>query len=340
MKTKIAYKVNNKVHGPELGNAEILGEIGRRIDRFIYERVSGEFARTEIIKEAEEAFRHQYDDEVYEGTCSFGLWAGEFWGKLIISAARVCRVKNSSMLREYLREAAYELLKYQREDGYLNTYRESRNMLEADPELSEKLYGWKSNSNWNIWCRKYTMWGLLECAQLLEDEYILNCVDRMAEQLITEIDELQVRLKDTGVMDGTPACSIMKPILILYRLTGKEKYYEFACKIVKEWNRSDNEKPNLIHNALSGKPVEAWYQIPECYPPEKPGLWIAKAYEMMSCFEGLCELYRISGETLYLDAVKAFYEMLKKEELNILGSVGYCERFASATEYPDAATEI
>ena len=61
---------------------------------------------------------------------------------------------------------------------------------------------------------------------------------------------------------------------------------------------------------------------------------------MMSCYDGLCEFYRINGDELYLKAVKNFWDSVKEDESNILGSVGYCERFSNAKDYPDAATEI
>jgi len=40
----------------------------------------------------------------------------------------------------------------------------------------------------------------------------------------------------------------------------------------------------------------------------------------MSCFEGLCELYRATGETLYLDAAVKYGESLLEREIMIVGS--------------------
>ena len=340
MKAKVSYKVENKVFPPKLGEVELQREIGKRVDRFIYERVSGEFARKEILREAEEMFRDRFDDELYDVGNGYGNWAGEFWGKLIISAVQVCKLKQDPQLRETIRQSAYNILQYQTADGYLNTYRDYRNIMPADPEDTMKYLGWLGDPNYSVWCQKYTFWGLLEAAELLDDTHILTCAEKMAEQLMAVLEELQVRLKDTGICEGMCACSILKPILILYRLTGKKKYYQFALEIVKQWNRRDGEAPNLIRNALSGKPVAQWYPTAKTYPPEKAGMWSSKAYEMMSCYEGLCELYRIDGNEKYLNAVKGLYELLIQYESNILGSVGYCEMFFNAAAYPDAATEI
>ena len=86
MKAKVSYKVENKIFPPKLSAVELQREIGKRVDRFIYERVSGEFAKKEILREAEEVFRYQFDDALFDVGNAYGDWAGEFWGKLIISA--------------------------------------------------------------------------------------------------------------------------------------------------------------------------------------------------------------------------------------------------------------
>ncbi|MBE6562074.1 MAG: hypothetical protein E7662_13215, partial [Ruminococcaceae bacterium] len=88
--------------------------------------------------------------------------------------------------------------------------------------------------------------------------------------------------------------------------------------------------------ALTGAPPANWH---EPNPYEYKG-WIAKAYEMMSCFDGLLELYRVTGTEKYLRASQMFWDSVKEDEENILGSVGYCERFVRAAQYPDCATEI
>lgn len=331
MDFKVKYKVENKIKSPALGSTRFYGEIGKRIDTFCRERVTGKDARELINKEAEKAFEEKIDDQF-----SYGLWRSEFWGKLFVSAARVCRMYGDEEFKEYIRSAAYSLLKYQREDGYLNTYKNSRNVFKADPKVTIHEIGWPCTFNWNIWGRKYTLWALLECATLLDDGKILDAADRMAAQLLCEVKDLGVRLKDTGVLQGLPSCSILKPMLLLYRLTAKKEYLDFCLDIAKEWEREDNECPNLLTSPLSGKAPAEWFDI-----AEKDGTeWSAKAYEMMSCYDGLCELYRVTGEEKYIHCVKALYEVLIKYESNILGSVGYCETFVNSSDYPDSATEI
>lgn len=326
MEYRVGYRVENIINTPKLSDISMDGEIGARFDRFSHERISGRFAVNEILREAEECFRDQFDDEF----CA-GKWRGEFWGKQILSAVRVCRLKDDPALKEDIRASAHRVLSCQKKDGYLGTYRDGDSVFPADVKQAMIELGWECNYNWNVWGQKYTLWALIECALLLDDRYILACCERMADHLIGLIDRLGVRVKDTGVMHGMASGSIMKPMLMLYRLTGRHEYLNFCLKIAWEWERADGECPNLIENALSDVPPEKWYEDAE---------WIPKAYEMTSCFDGLIELYRVTGEKKYFRACEAFWEMLKKYESNILGSVGYCERYVSGASYADAATEI
>ncbi len=320
MDFKIQYKIDNKYNFAPLGNVTLGGCVGARMDTFIYERVSGRFAIDEILKEAELELEERYDDQY--GADENCYWRSEFWGKLMISAVRVCRLKKDETLKEDIRKSVYRVLSYQAEDGYLCTYLDKDLIVSKDKELF----------NWNVWGRKYILWGLIEAAMFLDDEHILSCAVKLLDHLMEQLKAQNLRVKDTGVMDGMPASSILKPLLITYRLTGKEDYLALAKSIVADMDRDDGERPNLIRNALSGVAPAHWYD-------ENDG-WCAKAYEMMSCFDGFLEYYRITGEERVLEATKAFWELLVKYESNILGSVGYNEWFYNAKDYPDASTEI
>lgn len=327
MNFKINYKVNNKMVAPDLSDVSLDYEIGVRFDRFVEERVAGRFAVKEVLREAERCFKEQYDDEY-----CYGVWRSEFWGKLMISAVRVCRMKQDKDLKADIKDSVYRVLSYQSADGYISAYRDGESILPCDPEISMREVDWACNYNWNVWGQKYTLWALLEAAMYLDDKIVLNAAAKLADRLIAQIERLGIRVKDAGVMHGMAASSIMKPMLILYRLTADERYLNFCLGIAKEFDREDGEVPNLIANALSGIPVSKWYSA--------ESEWYAKAYEMMSCFDGIIELYRLTGTERLFAAAKAYWELLNKYEVNILGSAGYCERLADAKEYPDSATEI
>ena len=176
MEIKIPYAVPARFAAADSMTAD--GEIGRRFDIFAYERISSDFAIREILKEAEDCIRDKYDDENVQG-----LWRCEFWGKQIISAVRVCRMKEDGRLKEEIRRSAYRVLSFQNESGYLGSYKNDEFIRRADPEACRKAGVWDFGYNWSVWGTKYTMWGLLECALLLDDENIVTACRRMADQL-------------------------------------------------------------------------------------------------------------------------------------------------------------
>lgn len=313
------YTVKNRICPAKLGEVHLGGLSKTLSDRFFEERIFSDFARNVIYQEAEDAFKNQVDDALF-----YGIWQGEFWGKWVISAAEVCKYTEREELREFLRNAAHKLLTYAREDGYLNTYKNSLNVFRVDPVETKKRENKSVDWNWNIWCRKYTLWGLLSVYELTDDEKILSGASRFADQLIGELAENGIELCDTGTFVGMPSCSILKPMLMLYHATDDRKYLDFCIEhIANKWEREDNSRPNLITNALGQKRLTQWY--------ERSDTW-AKAYEMMSCFEGLCELYRYTNEEKYLKASESIYEVLKAFELNPAFSVAYNDVFADAAD--------
>ena len=68
MEYKIGYKAKNAMNDLPLSSLSLDGDIGRRFDKFVYERVSGEFAVKEILRETEKHFADKYDDEYGAGS--------------------------------------------------------------------------------------------------------------------------------------------------------------------------------------------------------------------------------------------------------------------------------
>ncbi|HLA39556.1 MAG TPA: beta-L-arabinofuranosidase domain-containing protein, partial [Candidatus Glassbacteria bacterium] len=74
--------------------------------------------------------------------------------------------------------------------------------------------------------------------------------------------------------------------------------------------------PQLISKALEG--ISVAHRFP---PTQNWWSWEngAKAYEMMSCYEGLCELYRCTGNPDYLQAILNTWENIRDSEINLAG---------------------
>ncbi|MBR2467165.1 MAG: glycoside hydrolase family 127 protein [Clostridia bacterium] len=320
----IEYKAKNRYYNPTLDSVKLKGYVGELADTFFEERIFSDKAKNVIYREAEDAFKNRVDDET-----AVGIWQGEYWGKWMIGAARVARYSGSEELRDFIRRGAEQMLEYQRPDGYLGTYKNSRNFFPPTKEEAMAATGAANLWNWNIWCRKYTLWGMLECYLLLGDEKFLRSCVGMVDHLIRDLEETDTELGETGTFLGVASCSILKPLLKLYAITEKEAYLKFADKIIERWERYDTP-PALIKNALSGKRIREWY-------PES-NKW-AKAYETMSCFDGILEYYRITGDKKYLRATEAYFDILVKHEYNVLFSVGFNDVFGDAAYDVNCATE-
>ena len=323
----VEYKVKNKVSFSDIGATKYTGFIEEYLQRLFSHRVFSDFAKDTVYMEAENAFRFQEDDKT-----AIGYWRGEFWGKLVISACRVCRYTSSEELKSFLKNAALTVISLAREDGYINSYADSNRVFPPSPEQAIQEVGFPCDWNWNIWCRKYTLWGLVECADLTGDKKILDGALRLALQLINQLKEMNIKLGETGTRNfcGLPSGSIIKPMALLYRMTGDTSLLDFCIQAAEDWDREDGKRPNLVRNGLLNTPIHTWYPNSE--------LW-AKAYELMSCLDGLLELYRITGTKKYFDAVANIYEQLKNHESNVMFSVGFNDIFANASKYQNALSE-
>lgn len=215
-------------------------------------RILSAEAKTTLYDETVEAFRSHYDDR--------GLWQGEYWGKTMLSAVAVQAMTRDEELKKWIVEKALAFVKeFQRADGYLCTYTDPNN-TGPNPDGVEKF-------NWNLWGRKYTMWALVEISWMLErevtfnqpgfraDKTLLAAAMRIMDHEISQFAETNVKIDKTGCFAGLPTMSVLKPLMLLYRRTGKTEYIDFAAKLVKMWERDGNPPPNLIVNAFGDKPV-------------------------------------------------------------------------------------
>lgn len=321
----IQYKVMRKRVSPQLGDIRLSGAIAEQMECFFNARVRSEYAKNVIYAETEEQFRLRNDDRI-----AVGSWRGEYWGKWVISACRVAQYEHDDKLIDFIHAGALRLIDTADPDGYIGTYRNPENYFPCDSESSMKAIGRQCDWNWNIWCRKYTLWGLLEAYQLTNDMRILKAAQKATDQLIDMLHRNGVTLRETGTFCGMPSCSIMKPMLILYRITEKDKYLDFAMDIANDWERPDGARPNLIANAMTDIPLHEWYPHSEKW---------AKAYEMLSCLDGLLELYRITGVEKYRVTVERIYDRLLRDEQNILFGISMNDVFANSAPYPNALTE-
>ncbi len=243
-----------------------------------------------------------------------GMWRGEFFGKEMRGASLVYKYTGDRELYGILTEAVKDLLLAQDKAGRIATYN-------ADNEF----FGW------DMWCRKYVLTGLLHYVDICEDEdfkkEILSALIKHADYIISKIGngEGQKNITETSSWWGcVNSCTILEPMLALYKITDKKDYLKFAEYIISTGGSSDC---NFLELALENK------LMPYQYP-------VVKAYETMSYFEGLLAYYEITGEEKYFTAVKNFVEAVENTDMTVIGCAGCTHELfdnssVKQTEYAD-----
>lgn len=312
---------------PALRDVRLLGHPARKMNDLFRERITSPFAQQNVFGEARRAFVERDDDERGHG----GYWKGEFWGKLMLGAARVADYLQDEGLLRFVREECGRMIALQDSDGYLGSYRDKDLVSITDPAATWKIYGW--DPVWNIWNRKYAIWGMLMAYRTTHDKAILESVVRQVDQLFGMLARRGLRLRDTGTpsMNGLPSMSILKPLVMLYEDTGDERYLGFARDILADWDRDDGVCPNFFRNAKLEKPLHHWYPRPDSW---------AKTYEFLSCVDGLLEYYRVTGDRRCLDTASAIRENIAVSDANPFGSVGFGDKLIGAPRYCNGLNEV
>jgi DUF1680 family protein len=267
-----------------LSDVHLAGRLGGAIDLCVRHRVMAQDSEHLV-----EPFRQRR-----ETNC----WSAEFWGKWFLSAVAAARYTGDPDALAAVGRSAHSMMATQSSDGYIGTYAPQNHL-----------------ATWDVWGRKYTLLGLLAYHDLTGDRAALTSARRLADHLLTEIGPGRASIVKNGAYRGMASSSVLEPIVLLYDRTGDARYLAFAEYVVAQWEASDG--PRLVSKALAGVPVA------ERFP--QPAKWFTwengqKAYEMMSCYEGLLELYRVTGTPEYLSAVVKTYENIRDTEINVAGS--------------------
>ena len=309
------------------GDVKILGRPGELFQSSLRHRVYSDHARGPVYDEAEHAFATHWDDDPKGG--GGGGWQNEYWGKTMLCYAGAIKYTGDRSLAEWCIGKAHHFIDtYQHEDGYLSTYR-NQDHLRTNPNSSD----WEQHWCFNIWGQKYTMWALVELYRATGDRKCLKAAEKMADQIVAQLKRLNVTIDQTGAWAGISSMSILRPLLELHREVPKPEYLELADHIVRVTDVSSDPKPevNLIHDALSDRPVVSWFRKP---------MFLSKAYELLSYFEGVADYYRLTGKARSFKATEAFWGHLYREELNPMRSASYFDHFLSARKHVNGMTEL
>lgn len=223
-------------------------------------------------------------------------WRGEYWGKLMRGAVMIYQYTKDEELYAILEETTRELLSYQDEYGRFSTY-----------SLEGELRGW------DIWGRRYILYGFLQFHEICRDEELkeklISALERHLDYIVERVGAGKLSITDTSeFFQGINSSSILEPVIQMYLLLGKQEYLDFARHIVENGGASEC---NIFELAYEGK------LAPYEYP-------VRKACELMSCFEGLIEYYRVTKEEKWRIATENFVKKVIETDITIIGCAG-CE---------------
>jgi DUF1680 family protein len=244
-----------------------------------------------------EGFRHRPSRQTYDG---------EHVGKWLHAATLAWVHTGDPALREKLDYTAAELIKCQESDGYLGTY------LDQDR--------W---TEWDVWSHKYNLLGLITYMRYTGNMAPLSACRRMGDLLCDTFgDESGKRdIIKAGWHSGLAPTSVLEPMVLLYRLTGEQRYLDFCKYILRAWEQPNG--PKIISTLLTLKRVD------------KVG--DAKAYEMLSCLNGALEYYRTVGDPKILEACLNAWKDIVEQRLYITGAASYGEVFHGEFDFPNVA---
>ena len=277
--------IENTFNLPKAGEVE-LNETNRKYLDFVTEK---QLLDKSLWENFVNVFRTKADDS------DLG-WRGEYWGKMMRGGCLVYRCTGDERLYYVLKGAVLSLLDAAEDDGRISTYSRS---LEC--------------SGWDIWCRKYVLTGMLHFSDICDDEKligrILNCMEKHLDRLIEKVGPGPGRIPITETSNfwlGVNSCSILEPVLDLYRRRKEKRFLDFAEYVLSTGGCSGG---NLIELALRDK--KAPFEYPE-----------TKAYETMSFFEGVLAYYEVTGNEKYLNAVLNFTEKVFETDITLIGCAG------------------
>ncbi len=253
------------------------------------------------------------------------LWQIEFWGKWYTSAELAYDFSPSPALDARLKYGANELIKTQDKEGSITTYKKDHEFKFNETGAVGNFHG-----SWDIWGRKYVLLGLMGEFARTNNPKILESACKHADYILKHIGsskEGKREIVQVGCWEGLASSSILEPMVLLYRASGDKRYLDFCEWVVKSWE-TNVVKPDILNKALKGVTVFDMFAHPIANPKKYIDYGRSKAYEMMSCFEGLTELYRITGNPIYKKAVDNVINCIRDREITVLGSAAMHERWS------------
>ena len=216
-------------------------------------------------------------------------WRGEFWGKTVRSAIRAWEAFQSEELRVAIDAAVDFLLSAQEPNGCISSY----------PDAIQP-------GSLDIWNRKYAILGLVRYYESVEPSTdVRDAAARCLAHLMSQVlPKSGMPLWRHGTHCGMASASILGAVVKVFRITGDSRFLDFA-----KFLHGDDDGAAPVFRAIQSGLL-----------PSR--ILDGKAYEMMSCAEGIVELYRETGDVSLLDAAVRLYDSIRDHEIFVTGLGG------------------
>lgn len=277
-----------------IGDVKLKGPLGERLDAMIANHVIArdvDYITAPFFEKTEREWR----------------WQTEFWGKWMHSAMPYLEYTGSEKLRSSIERGVKRIISTQEPSGYIGNYPDDK----------------RCGEGWDVWGMKYTMLGLIHHYDTTKDAKSLEACRRLCDYVIAELGPRGKRgraLWQTGNWSGFASSSILEPVVWLYNRTGEKKYLDFASFIVEGMTEPPSG-PRLLDLALKG--VSVADRNGHGNKPSRSGYVMkhsrTKAYEMMSCYQGLLEYAAVTNRKDLVEAAVKTGEDIIREEVNLAG---------------------
>jgi len=292
----------------KFGDVTLQGPVGERFEKMVRNHVTAKdpVCLAECFKDRSET----------------GLWQTEFWGKYMHGACPLWELTKCPLLKAKIAASVDAVIAAQDDEGYIGNYSPSRRY---------------QRGTWDVWGSKYVMMGLLHYYDMTrsgapEDvergDKALAAALKLCRYVAKKVGPgAKPTISETGNHAGMPSCSILEPVVWLYNRTQDKDVLAFADFLVQEMS-DQKGAPRLVDLALKGVPVADRSELPEGFAAFWKGVNRGKAYEMMSCYQGLIEYYEVKvkaeGEEAkaarkLLDAAVASATSIAEDEVNLAG---------------------
>ena len=227
-------------------------------------------------------------------------WRGEYWGKMMRGACFTYSYTKNEKLYKVIVDTVKDMMTTHGEGGRISSY-----------SVEKEFMGW------DLWARKYVLLGMQYFLEICKDkeltEKVIESMCRQADYIINLIGEPEegkrLITQCASHWKGLSASSILEPFVRLYNITGYARYRKFASYIVDCGGIYTEPAVSIFELAYENK------LDPYQYP-------VTKAYEMMSCFEGLLEYYRVTKIEKWKTAIINFANRVRKSDITLIGCSG------------------